>query len=168
MQYREADIDEHKIICKQIRSQSIFNVCLMAPVIPVTVLCFFLSFNMMLKDNYEVPVLIASAVTIGMLAIGMSIFMILLMKGFVKRIIYINNHRYMVADCSVAGRDQQNSAKHIHCFVTVGFPDGKKQRLYVTANVYSLAETGKRALLIRYSEPENRKRKLPFEVAVTE
>ena len=166
MEYREAHSEEHEIICRQVRSKSVLYVCLMIPVIPVAVLAAFLSVRMMIRDKYDKAAFLTSVLFLAFLVIAAAVFIIGLMRGFVKRIICINKHKYLVADCSVAGRDQRINPKHIHSFVTVGFSDGNTVRVEVTSKVYYLAETGKRALLLKYGEPENTKKKLPFEVAV--
>ena len=166
MEYREANSDEHEIICKQIRSKSILYVCVMSPIIPVLILAAFLSVRMMLRDRYDQTVLMVSALSVILLFTAVAVGIIDLMAGFIKRINCINKHKYMVADCSVAGRDQRISPKHIHSYITVGLPDGNTIKVEVTAKVYYLAETGKPSLLLRYDEPEGKKKKLPFEVAV--
>ncbi len=166
MEYRKADSEEHEVIRKQIRSRSVLCVSIMAPMIPLMILVAFLSIRMMIRDRYDQIVLMVSALSVVLLFTAVAVGIIDLMAGFIKRIIRINNHKYMVADCSVAGRDQRISPKHIHSFITVGFPDGNQIRVEVTAKTYYLAETGKPALLLKYDEPEGKKKKLPFEVAV--
>ncbi len=168
MDYREANSGEHEIICRQIRSKSVLYVSIMAPIIPVFLLACILSIRAMIRDKYDTDVFVITTLMLALLFIAAVIFIIGLMKGFVKRIICINNHKYKVADCSVTGRDQRINPKHTHCYVTVGFPDGSTRstiRVEVTAKVYSLAETGKKALLVKCDEPESKKT-LPYEVAV--
>jgi len=163
MNYRKASSDEHITICKQVRSQSVLAVCLMAPVIPFVVLALCLSINMMVRQNYDKAAFIGSTVLLVVFAVVVAVFMISLMSGFVKRISCINKRNYSVADCVVTGRFQTINPKHNHSFVTVSFPDENTQQAMVSPKVYALAENGKRALLIKYNEPEG---KLPFEIAV--
>ena len=66
----------------------------------------------------------------------------------------------------MAGKNQRRNPKHVHCFVTVAFPNGNTLTVNVPAKVYSLAENGKKALVLEYDEQEGRKDKLPFEIAV--
>lgn len=165
MEYREANSDEHEIICKQIRSKSVLYVSIMAPIIPIFLLACILSIRMMIRNKYDTAVFVISTLMLVLLFIAAVIFIVGLMKGFVKRIIYINCHKYKVAECSVTGKDQRINPKHIHSYVTVGFQDGSMIRAEVTAKIYSLAETGKRALLVKYDETEGKK-DLPYEVAV--
>ncbi|MCR4703615.1 MAG: hypothetical protein K5665_08140 [Saccharofermentans sp.] len=168
MMYREANIDEYKTICRQVRSRSVLVVCLMSLVIPVTVLSTVLSINMMIRKNYDRASFIVSTLLLVTFLIIMAVFVISFLKGFFKRISCINNHKYYVADCVVSAREKQRNTKHTHYFVTVSFPDGNEQKVMVSASVYSLAERGKRALLLKYDEPEGIKNKLPFEIAVIE
>lgn len=163
MNYRKASSDEHITICKQVRSQSVLAICLMAPVIPFVVLALCLSINMMVRQNYDKAAFIVSTVLLVVFAVVVAVFMISLISGFVKRISCINKHKYSVTDCVVADRTQRINPRHNHCFVTVSFPDGKEQQAMVSVKVFSLAEKGRRALLLKYDEPEG---KLPFEIAV--
>ena len=165
MNYRKANSDEHNIICKQVRSQSVLAVCLSAPVIPVVILAACLSVNMMIRQRYDRSVFVVSTLMLVMLVIATAIFMIAFMSGFIKRISCINKQKYFVADCVVAGRKLTVNPKHNHHFVTVSFPDGSTKEAMVSSKVYALAENGKHALLIKYDEPEG-KEKLPFEIAV--
>ncbi len=165
MRYRKANSDEHNIICKQVRSRSVLTVCLSAPVIPVVVLVACLSVNMMIRQRYDRSVFVVSTLMLVLLVVATAIFMIALMSGFIKRIACINNPNYSVAACVVAGRKLTTNPKHNHSFVTVSFPDGSTQQAMVSSKVYALAENGKRALLIKYDEPEG-KEKLSFEIVV--
>lgn len=165
MSYRKANSDEHNIICKQIRGQSVLKVCLTSLVIPFAVLVSCLSINMMIRQNYDKAAFIVSALMLVVIFIAAVASMIWLMSGFVKRISHINKQMYSVADCVVTGRAQRRSPRHNHCFVTVSFPDGDTQEAMVSTSVFTLAENGKHALLIKYDEPEG-KEKLPFEIAV--
>ncbi len=165
MTYRNPNNDEHNIICKQVRSQSVLAVCLSAPIIPVVILAACLSVNMMIRQRYDKSVFVVSTLMLVLLVVATAIFMIALMSGFIKRIACINNQNYSVADCVVAGRKLTTNPKHNHSFVTVSFPDGSTKEAMVSSKVYALAENGKHALLIKYDEPEG-KEKLPFEIAV--
>ncbi len=165
MTYRNPNNEEHNIICKQVRIQSVLAVCLSAPVIPLVILAACLSVNMMIRQRYDRSVFVVSTLMLVMLVIATAIFMIALMSGFIKRIACINKRNYSVADCVVTGRFQTINPKHNHSFVTVSFPDGSTKEAMVSSKVYALAENGKHALLIKYDEPEG-KEKLPFEIAV--
>lgn len=165
MNYRKANSDEHNIICKQVRSQSVLTVCLSAPIIPFAVFASCLSINMMIRQRYDKAAFAISIVMLVVFVIAAAVIMIALMSGFIKRISCINKQNYSVADCVVAGRKMTINPKHNHSFVTVSFPDGSTQEAMVSTSVYNLAETGKRALLIKYDEPEGKK-KLPFEIVV--
>jgi glucan phosphoethanolaminetransferase (alkaline phosphatase superfamily) len=165
MNYRKANDDEHNIICKQVRSQSVLTVCLSAPIIPVAILAACLSVNMMIRQRYDKATFVISTLVMVLFVIVVAAIMISLTSGFIKRISSINKRNYSVADCVVAGRSQTINPKHNHSFVTVSFPDGTTQQAMVSQKVYDLAENGKRALLIKYDEPEG-KEKLPFEIAV--
>ena len=165
MDYRKANSDEHNIICEQVRSQSVLTVCLSAPIIPFAIFASCLSINMMIRQRYDKAVFAISMLMLVFFVIAVAIAMIALMSGFIKRISCINKQNYSVADCVVAGRKLTTNPKHNHSFVTVSFPDGSTQQAMVSSKVYALAENGKRALLIKYDEPEG-KEKLPFEIAV--
>ena len=165
MNYREANNDEHNIICKQVRSQSVLTVCLSAPIIPFAFFASCLSINMMIRQRYDKAAFVISIVMLVVFFVAVVVAMIWLMSGFIKRISCINKQNYSVADCVVAGRKLTTNPKHNHSFVTVSFPDGSTQQAMVSSKVYALAETGKRALLIKYDEPEGKK-KLPFEIVV--
>ena len=149
MNYRKASSDEHKTICKQVRSDSILKVCLMAPIVPLFLLAFGLSLKMMTRDNYDKITFIVSAVILGSILISLVVFIFGLMKGFIRRIHYINQNKYQVADCIVAGKNQRRNPKHVHCFVTVAFPNGNTLTVNVPAKVYSLAENGKKGSGLR-------------------
>ena len=165
MDYRKANSDEHNIICEQVRSQSVLTVCLSAPIIPFAIFASCLSINMMIRQRYDKAVFAISMLMLVFFVIAVAIAMIALMSGFIKRISCINKQNYSVADCVVAGRKLTTNPKHNHSFVTVSFPDGSTQQAMVSQKVYDLAENGKRALLIKYDEPEG-KEKLPFEIVV--
>ena len=165
MNYRKANSDEHNIICKQVRSQSVLTVCLSALVIPVVILAACLSVNMMIRQRYDKAAFAISIVMLVVFVIVAAVIMIALMSSFIKRISCINKRNYSVVDCVVAGRKLTTNPKHNHSFVTVSFPDGSTQQAMVSQKVYDLAENGKRALLIKYDEPEG-KEKLPFEIVV--
>ncbi|MBP5623813.1 MAG: hypothetical protein J6X36_02990 [Lachnospiraceae bacterium] len=165
MNYRKANNDEHNIICKQVRNRSVLTVCLSALVIPVVILASCLSVNMMIRQRYDKAAFVISIVMLVVFFVAVVVAMIWLMSGFIKRISCINKQNYSVADCVVEGRKLTINPKHNHSFVTVSFPDGSTQQAMVSQKVYDLAENGKRALLIKYDEPEG-KEKLPFEIAV--
>lgn len=141
------------------------KVCLISLVIPFAVFVSCLSINTMIRQRYDKAAFVISTAMLLVFFIGMVVCMIWLMSGFVKRISHINKQMYSVADCVVTGRTQQRSPRHNHCFVTVIFPDGNSQEAMASASVFALAENGKRALLLKYDEPEGRN-KLPFEIAV--
>lgn len=166
MEYRKADSMEHEIICNQIRRKSVLYVCLMAPVGLLTILAMFLSIRMMIRQKYDASAFVISVVFMAVLAVAVAILMIASMRSHIVRISCINNRKYLVADCIISGKDQQINPKHIHSFITVGFPDDNNVRVEVPPEVYSLAEYGKKALLVKFDEPEGRKKKLPYEAAV--
>ena len=93
MNYRKASSDEHKTICKQVRSDSILKVCLMAPIVPVFLLACDLSLKMMTRDNYDKITFIVSAVILGSILISLVGCIFGLMKGFIRRIHYINQNK---------------------------------------------------------------------------
>ncbi len=165
MYYREANIDEHQCICKQVRSRSVLTVCLLAPVLPLTLLATILSINMMIRKHYDRSSFVVSTVLLVMFFIAVAVFIIPLMGGFIKRISYINKHKYFIGDCIVSGRSQRRNPKHNHWFVTVRFPAGNEYEVMTSASVYAMAEMGKPALFLKYDEPGGMK-KLPFEVAI--
>ncbi|PWJ69377.1 hypothetical protein B0O40_1745 [Ruminococcaceae bacterium R-25] len=165
MNYRKANNDEHNIICEQVRSRSVLTVCLSAPVIPVVVLVACLSVNMMIRQRYDKATFVISTLMMVFFVVAVAIAMIALMSGFIKRFSCINKRNYSVADCVVAGKNLRINPKHNHSFVTVSLPDGNTQTAMVSQKVYSLAQNGKQALLIKYDEPDG-KEKLPFEIAV--
>ena len=74
--------------------------------------------------------------------------------------------KYEAATFAISGRDERINPKHTHRFVTVSFPDGNTLRAEVPTKVYTLAESGKKALLVKYDEPEDKKKKLPYEAVV--
>jgi len=86
MIYRKANNDEHKTVCRQIRSRSVLVVCLMSLVIPVTVLSTVLSINMMIRKNYDRASFIVSTLLLVTFFIIMAVFVISFLKGFFKRI----------------------------------------------------------------------------------
>lgn len=166
MIYREANIDEHRVICKQIRSKSILNICFIVPAILVGIFGIAVSIYMIIALGDNKKVFVVFSLLLVMCAVEVAVILYLLMKGLVKRISYINKHMYSVADCSVVGREMRKESEHYHCFVTVRFPDGNEQNVMVSSRGYDLAVNGKRALLVRYDVPEGKRIKLPFEIAV--
>ena len=166
MEYRKADSKEHEIISKQIRSKALLYVCLIVPVSPLSLIGMFLSIRMMIRQKYEAATFAISVVFLVILVAVVAFLMIRLMMGFIARISCIDNHKYMVAEGIISGRDERINPKHTHRFVTVSFPDGNTLRAEVPTKVYTLAESGKKALLVKYDEPEDKKKKLPCEAVV--
>jgi len=166
MNYREANIDEHRMICKQIRGKSILNICFIAPAIFVGINGIAVSIYMMIAFGDNREVFVVFSLLLVMSAVEVMVISYLLMNRLVTRISYINKHMYSVADCSVVDREMSKEAGHSCCFVTVSFPDGYEQNVMVSSRVYNLAVNGKRALIVRYDVPEGKRIKLPFEIAI--
>ena len=164
MNYREANKDEHNIICRQVRHPHVLKACFMAIPIVATLIGVLLSgFVFFSSPNYFfVALFIVLLVAAAYLE---ALFIYVLINGMVKPIRCIDKHKYSVADCVVTDREQENKRDRPNFFITVSFPDGNEQKVRVSAGVYDLAEMGKPALLIKYDEPEGKK-KLPFEIVV--
>ena len=168
MQYREASKEEHEVVCKQVRRNAVLNVCLLAPVTPITLLGVFLSINMMKRNSrkYDNVTFTVTTVILVLFILAVAFFILKLMNEFVKRIRYINKHQYAVADCTVTGKERIPNPKHVHFYVTVAASDGSSLKVWVTSKVFYLAENGKRALVVMYKEPAEKKKKLPLEAVV--
>ena len=164
MNYRKANNDEHNIICKQIRRLHVLESCFAAITIVVPLIGVLLSIYLVLLSPNKLFVVMFIVLLVASADLE-ALFIYCFIKGIVKPIRYIDKHKYSVADCVVADREQENKRDRPSFFVTVSSPDGNEQKVKVSAGVYDLAEMGKPALLIKYDEPEGKK-KLPFEIVV--
>jgi hypothetical protein len=166
MIYRQATDDDHELIVKQVRSDSIQNACLLIPVIPLAVLFMCLSVNMMIRDNYDEETLVVCSVIYAMMLIGVVVFILFLMKDVFKRISFINKRKYTVADCTVESKERQAGYRYSRHFIKVNFPDGWWMKLRVPPKIFYKTEEGMKAITVKYDEPENKKNKLPEDLAV--
>ena len=165
MQWRAADENEHKAVCKQIRNHYRIYLGMFIPILPLVAFFLYLSIRNMIEDG-ETEAMVPVLVIFAFMFLGTAGFVLFMMRDIIKRIVYISKRRYSVADGTVLRKDKEIRPKQTHHYITVSYTGGKTMKIFVQGNVYDLAEPNKKALTVMYTEPADQKKRLPYDLVI--